>query len=146
MKIIVAFALFASLSVASVACSKSETSTTGTTAASAAPSPKAASAPAFVQKGIPGGKVVVGYIQDNQDESQCSAVVDAPEKKENFTKNADKVAAMFKGKVVSSCPTGNVVGTCSAGFGMLVNYSGPKWTTETAKKDCTSHATATWVD
>jgi hypothetical protein len=102
--------------------------------------------PAFVQKGIPAGKVVVGYIQDATDPNQCSAVTDVPAKKDAFAKDADKLAQMVKGKVVPSCPTDSVVGTCNAGFGMLVNYSGPKWTADTAKKDCTGHAHATWVE
>jgi hypothetical protein len=29
---------------------------------------------------------------------------------------------------------------------MLVNYSGPKWTADTAKKDCASHPMTKWVD
>jgi hypothetical protein len=112
-----------------------------TTAAPAAPA-----APAFVQKGIPAGKVVVGYIQDGKDPDQCAAVTDVPGKKDEFTKDGDKVAQMMKGKVVPACPTTSVVGTCNAGMGMLVNYSGPKWTADTAKKDCLAHPYQKWVD
>jgi hypothetical protein len=112
------------------------------TAAAAAAPPKAA----FVQKGIQPGKVIVGYLQDAADSSQCSAVTDDPAKKEEFTKSADKFAQMVKGKVVTSCPTDSVVGTCNAGFGMLVNYSGPKWTKESAQKDCVAHPHATWIE
>ena len=100
----------------------------------------------IVQKGVQPGKVIVGYIQDATDPNQCAAVTDAPAKKEEFTKNADKFAEMVKGKVVTSCPTDSVVGTCNAGFGMLVNYSGPKWTKETAQKDCVSHAQQSWIE
>jgi hypothetical protein len=116
-----------------------------TTAAALATTAAPAKA-AFVQKGVPAGKVVVGYIQDGTDPSQCAAVVDVPAKKDDFTKNADKIAQMMKGKVVAACPTENIVGTCNAGMGMLANYSGPKWTAETAKKDCLAHPYQKWVE
>lgn len=101
---------------------------------------------AFVQKGIPAGKVVVGYLQDKTDAAQCAVVVDDPAKKDAFKKDADKLAEMMKAKVVPSCPTNAVVGTCNAGLGMLVNYSSPKWTAESAKKDCASKPHQKWVD
>lgn len=130
-----------------LACSKADP---GAPTGSASGAAKGADAPktatAFVQKGIQPGKVVVGYIQDSTDPNQCAAVVDAPEKKAEFAKSGDKIAEMVKGKVVPSCPTGNVIGTCNAGFGMLVNYSGPKWTKDTAQKDCVSHPHQTWID
>lgn len=162
MKSVSTLAFLLGLSVVSIACSKADpgaavTSTgatvaTGAAAASAqAPTAAAVTAtapakPAFVQKGIKPGKVVVGYMQDNTDPTQCAAVTDDPAKKETFTKNADKLAAMMKGKIVPACPTDDVVGTCNAGLGMLVNYSGPKWTAETAKKDCLAHPHQTWVE
>ena len=161
MKSVPVLALFLGLSVASVACSKADpgsTTTNGATVPSGAPAgtaeaPKAAAAtaaaapkPAFVQKGVKPGKVVVGYMQDTKDDTQCAAVTDDPAKQAEFTKNADKLAAMMKGKIVPACPTENVVGTCNAGMGMLVNYSGPKWTAETAKKDCLAHPHQTWVE
>jgi hypothetical protein len=126
-----------------LACSKPDAGpSTGTTAAGAAAAPKQA----FVQKGIQPGKVAVGYLLDAADPSQCSVVTDAPAKKDEFTKNGEKLAQMMKAKVVTSCPTDSVVGTCSAGFGMLVNYSGPKWNKDSAKKDCVGHPHATWVE
>lgn len=112
------------------------------TAAAAATPPKAA----FVQKGIQPGKVVVGYMQDAADSSQCSALTDDPAKKEEFAKNAGELAKMMKGTIVPSCPTDSVVGTCNAGFGILVNYSGPKWTKESAQKHCVAQPHATWLD
>jgi hypothetical protein len=123
--------------------------TAATTAAAAATTtaaaqPAAPAAAAYVQKGIPAGKVVVGYIADPNDPSECIVATDAPEKKDQFAKDGDKLAAMFKGKVVSSCPTTNVVGTCSAGFGVLLNYYGPKWAADAAQKDCASQH-GTWV-
>jgi hypothetical protein len=149
--------LLLGLSVASFACGKKAdpgatvTSTgatvaSGSTAAATPAAPVAAAKPAFVQKGVKPGKIVVGYMLDSKDESQCAVVTDDPAKKEAFTKNADKLAEMMKGKVVASCPTDNVVGTCNVGFGMLGNYSGPKWTAESAKKDCTSKPHQTWVE
>ncbi len=144
-----------SLLMMPLACSKPDAAptTSGSSAkAATVEAPKtAAAAPApakeaFVQKGVPAGKVVVGYLQDSADPSQCSVVTDAPAKKDDFTKNAEKLAQMMKAKVVPSCPMDNVVGTCNAGFGMLVNYSGPKWAKDAAKKDCTGHPHATWID
>lgn len=128
-----------------LACSKAEPGAPeGSTSAKGgtADAPKTA----FVQKGVQPGKVIVGYIQDATDPNQCAAVTDAPAKKDEFSKNAEKFAEMVKGKIVTSCPTDSVVGTCNAGFGMLVNYSGPKWTKETAQKDCVSHPHQTWIE
>jgi hypothetical protein len=159
MKLAPALAVLLGLSIASVACGKKAdpgatvTSNAATVAsgggAAATPAAAAPAAPAkaaFVQKGVKPGKVVVGYMLDSADDSQCAVVTDDPAKKETFAKNADKLAAMMKAKVVASCPTDNVVGTCNVGFGMLGNYSGPKWTPESAKKDCTSKPHQTWVE
>ncbi len=99
-----------------------------------------------MQKGIQPGKVIVGYVQDATDASQCSAVTDDPAKKEEFTKNAPELARMMKGTIVPSFPTDNVVDTCNAGFEMLINYSGPKYTKESAQKACVSQPHATWID
>ena len=90
----------------------------------------------FVQKGVAPDKVIVGYVQDISDPSMCSAVSDAPEGKEVFERAGDHYAKLVHAKVVPSCPTDNVVGTCDNGVGLLTNYSGPKWTAETAKKHC----------
>jgi hypothetical protein len=160
MKTASSLALLLGLSVVSMACSKkadpesSVTSTGATVAPGAAASaaapqaaaPSAAPKAAFVQKGVKPGKVVVGYMEDAADPTQCAVVTDDPAKKETFTKNADKLAAMMKAKVVPACPTDNVVGTCNVGMGMLANYSGPKWTAESAKKDCVSKPHQTWVE
>jgi hypothetical protein len=136
-----------------LACSKPDSAAPagGTSAKAGAEAPKPAAAPApakaaFVQKGIQPGKVVVGYMVDAADASQCSALTDDPAKKDEFAKNGPELAKMMKGTIVPSCPTDNVVGTCNAGFGILVNYSGPKWTKESGQKDCVSHPHATWID
>jgi len=129
---------------AGVAASQGATPTAATIAPpAAAPVPAKA---AFVQKGVQPGKVVVGYLQDATDPNQCAAVTDLPSKKDEFTKNGDQFAQMMKSKVVAACPTDDVVGTCNAGMGLLVNYSGPKWTADTAKKDCLAHPHQKWVD
>ena len=159
MKTVSPLAFVLGLSVVSIACSKADPSATATSNAAtvasgaaatpatpAAAAPAAPAKPAFVQKGIKPGKIAVGYMLDTADPSQCAVVTDDPAKKETFTKNADKLAAMMKGKLVSECPTENVVGTCNVGMGMLDNYSGPKWTAESAKKDCTSKPHQTWVE
>lgn len=138
-----------------LACSKPDSaapagSTTAKAAGADAPKTAAAvAAPpktAFVQKGVPAGKAIVGYLQDSADANLCSAITDDPAKKDEFTKNADKFAQMMKGTIVASCPTDNVVGTCNVGFGVLANYSGPKWTKETAQKACAAEPHATWVE
>jgi hypothetical protein len=149
-------AIAVGLSIA--ACSKPESgappastaATTTTTAATggkpAAPAATTAPAGAFAQKGIKPGNVIVGYIQDPADPSGCVVVTDAPAKKDQFAKDGDKIAGMMKGKVVPACPTDSVVGTCNQGFGMLMNYFGPKWTADTAKKDCLKHTGQKWVE
>lgn len=133
------------LTASASGCSKSKASPTSgagsTTAPASAPAetaatPPAQEKPAFVQKGIPDGKIVIGYIQPVSDESECGVVTDKPENKAKWEKEGAEIAKMFKSKVVDACPTDAVVGTCSAGFGVLVNYSGPKYTAETAKADC----------
>ncbi len=135
-----------------LACSKADSTPPAgaTTAKSAGPeAPKPAAAPAkaaFVQKGVLAGKVVVGYVQDAADPTRCSVVTDDPAKKDDFAQHGADVAKMMKATVVTSCPTDNVVGTCNVGFGMLVNYSGPKWTKETARKEWTGQPHATWVE
>jgi hypothetical protein len=135
-----------------LACSKPDSTppTGATSAKGAAPeAPKAAEAPAkaaFVQKGIKPGQVIVGYLQDAKDPAQCAVVTDDPAKKDEFTKHGADIAKMMKATVATSCPTDSVVGTCNAGFGMLINYSGPKWTKETAQKECVGQPHATWVE
>ena len=99
----------------------------------------------YVQKGIAPGKVAVGFIELLADPAQCAVVTDDPAGKDKFQKNGENLAKMLKGKIVPACPTENVMGTCDAGFGLLGNYYGPKWTAETAKKDCAA-AKQKWVD
>lgn len=129
-------------------CKKSNSASPSATAAAGDAPGSAAGAPAkpFVQKGVPEGKVICGYVQDDADPAKCSAVVDAPEGVEVFKKAGDHYARIVKGRVVPSCPTDNVVGICDNGMGLLTNYSGPKWTAETAKKDCTSKSRHKWVE
>jgi hypothetical protein len=100
----------------------------------------------FVQRGVPDGKVICGYVQDNADASKCSAVVDAPAGKEVFARAGDHYAQIVKGHVVPSCPTDYVVGACDNGMGLVTNYSGPKWNAERAKKDCTKKSANKWLD
>jgi hypothetical protein len=111
-----------------------------TTAAPPATTPAAAATPApaapAAQKGLEAGQVIVGYLKDKSDEAQCAALpVPEAEKSQYDAAKIGEVAKMMKSDVVASCPTDNVVGTCKA-MGMLVNYSGPKYTKETAQKDC----------
>lgn len=105
-----------------------------TTTAAAAATSAAAAAPA-AQKGLEAGQVVVGYLKDKSDEAQCAAlpVPEAEKAKYDAAKLAE-VAKMMKSDVVTSCPT-DTVGTCKM-MGMLVGYSGPKYTKESAQKHC----------
>ncbi|AKU93802.1 hypothetical protein AKJ09_00466 [Labilithrix luteola] len=129
--------LIVSIATAAVACNKADaTSSEGSKPGKAA----------FVQKGIKPGKVAVGYLQDEKDPLQCGVVTDAPEGKDKFTKNGPELAKMMKAKLVTACPTDSVVGTCDVGMGLLVNYSGPTWTTQSAKTDCTSKPRQTWIE
>ena len=158
-----AIALFALLVL--VGCDKKETAPTATTATatpakpavtqsaapvakpteSAAPAPSAsaaedkAEAEENEQEGLEKGEVVVGYIQDLKDEGQCAALAAKESEKAKFDeKKIEEVAKMQKAKVVKSCPTENVQGTCRT-MGMLINYIGPKYTPESAKKHCTQN-------
>lgn len=136
-----------------VGCSKDEGSAApaggGSTAPSSAKAPetkpaeqkpaenKPAEAPKPAgQKGLEAGQVIVGYLKDKADEAQCAALpVPEAEKAKYDAAKVGEVAKMMKSDVVSACPTDNVVGTCKM-MGMLVNYSGPKYTKESAQKHC----------
>ena len=138
-------AIAVALTLTSTGCGKSSKQrspgpgATGQSAVAAPPTP-------FVQKGVPEGKVVVGYVQDIADPSKCSAVVDARAGVEVFQRAGDDYAKLVKGKVVPSCPTDNVVGECDNGMGLVTNYSGPKWTAESAKKNCLRKSAHKWLE
>ena len=141
--------------IGSVGCGKEEALTaapaTGSSAPAAAktdtkPAAEAAkpAAPA-AQKGMEAGQVIVAYLQDTRDEAQCAALpVPEAEKAKYGPDKLGEVAKMFKSTIVPSCPGGNVVGVCKA-MGMLVNYSGPKYTKDTATQDCTKNR-GKWID
>jgi hypothetical protein len=139
----------------------SSTSTSATAAAKsaapAAPAPSAAEAPASAapsaaateekeeQEGLEKGEVVVGYIQDLKDEGQCAALPAKESEKAKYDqKKLEEVAKMMHAKVVPSCPSIGVQGTCRM-MGMLVNYVAPKYTIESAKKHCTQNR-GKWID
>ncbi|MDI3287267.1 hypothetical protein [Polyangium sp. 15x6] len=105
-------------------------------AAEAKPEAKAEAKPA-AQKGLASGEVVIGYLRDPKDEGQCAALVAPEAEKAKFddAKVAD-LAKTLKLDVAKSCPSEGVVGVCNA-MGMLVNYTGPKYTKESAQADCT---------
>ncbi|MDC3960251.1 hypothetical protein [Polyangium jinanense] len=102
----------------------------------AKPEAKAEAKPA-AQKGLEAGNVIIGYLRNPKDEGQCAALVAPEAEKAKFdeAKIAD-LAKMLKLDAVKSCPSEGVVGVCDA-MGMLVNYSGPKYTKESAQADCT---------
>ncbi|MDI1449636.1 hypothetical protein [Polyangium sp. 6x1] len=89
------------------------------------------------QKGLASGEVIIGYLRDPKDEGQCAALVAPEAEKAKFddAKIAD-LAKTLKLDVAKSCPSEGVVGVCNA-MGMLVNYTGPKYTKESAQADCT---------
>jgi hypothetical protein len=94
---------------------------------------------ARAQVGVEKGEVIVGYLQDSKDEAQCAALPAKESEKAKFDqKGLEEMAKMMKARVVAKCPDTAVVGTCKS-MGMLVNYSGPKYTAESAKKDCTTN-------
>ncbi len=103
------------------------------------PNPEPAPAPppkkVHKQKGVEKGQAILGYMQDLSDEGACAAITDKETKKLTDKDKAD-LAKALKGKWVESCPLDNVVLTCKAPFGVIVNYSSPKYTVDTAKKQC----------
>ena len=117
-------------------------------APSAAPSASAASDDDDAvddQEGLEKGEVVVGYIQDLKDEGQCAALpAPSAEKSKYDSKKLEEMATAMHSKVVKSCPDENVVGTCRM-MGMLVNYTGPKYTADSAKKHCKTNK-GKWFD
>ena len=119
--------------------------------AAAAPSPApsaVASAEAeeeYDQEGLESGEVVVGYLQDLKDEGQCAVLPAKEAEKDKFdAKKLEEVAKMMKAKVVPKCPTQLVQGTCKM-MGMLVNYTGPHHTPESAQKHCKQNR-GKWFD
>jgi hypothetical protein len=151
----IALTLAALAMIGSVGCSKDEApsaaAATGSSAAAAAktetkPAAEAAkpAAPA-AQKGLEAGQVIVAYLQDTRDEAQCVALaVPEAEKAKYGPDKLSELVKMLKGTLVPSCPGGNVVGVCKS-MGMLVNYSGPKYTKETAQQDCTKNH-GKWIE
>lgn len=121
--------------------------TSAAAAPSAAPS-AAASAETeeeYDQEGLESGEVVVGYLQDLKDEGQCALLpVKAAEKDKYDAKKLEEVAKMMKAKLVPKCPTQLVQGTCKS-MGMLINYTGPHYTPETAQKHCKQNR-GKWFD
>ena len=151
-KIALTFAALAM--IGSVGCGKEEApsapAAAGSSAAAAAKTdtkPAEAAKPAAPagQKGLEAGKVIVAYLQDTRDEAQCAALpVPEADKAKYGPEKIAEVAKMFKSNIVPSCPGGNVVGVCKA-MGMLVNYSGPKYTKDTATQDCTKNH-GKWIE
>lgn len=114
--------------LASVACSKG----------SAAPP----------QRGIPAGSVIVGYMASTKPSSADECVVVTMPAAERATMNDAKLAELaklFGAQVAKGCPLEKVVGTCNVMKGMLVNYSSPTHTVDTAKAACTKDR-GTWVE
>ncbi|MBK7584764.1 MAG: hypothetical protein IPI67_31820 [Myxococcales bacterium] len=146
-------------------CDKKDAAPTAATATAKPEAPAAASAPAAAapsaapsaapekaeaeapddQEGLEKGEVIVGYLQDLKDEGQC-AVLPAPEaeKGKYDEKKLEEVAKMMKAKVVKSCPTEGVQGTCRS-MGMLINYTAPKYTPDSAQKECKKNR-GKWFD
>jgi hypothetical protein len=92
----------------------SDTQSTTPAAANASnvPTPATASAPAtpFTQRGVPSGKVILGYLQYLSDPNQCAAVTDKSEKAAEFAKHGEEIARATGAKLVESCPTGGLLG------------------------------------
>jgi len=123
--------------VAPAAATNSGGPATPEASASAAVQDTAAAAPA--PKGLQAGEVIVAYLQDLKDEGQCAALpIKESEKAKYDEKKIAELAKMMKAKVVDKCPSENVQGTCKM-MGMLVSYTGPKYTPESAKKHCSEN-------
>ena len=131
-------------STTAAAATQKPTAAATMTAAATAATTAAPAAPAAGQKGLEAGQAVVGYLKDKTDEAQCAAlaVPEAEKGKYDAAKLAE-VAKMMKGEVVASCPA-DVVGTCKM-MGMLVGYSGPKYTKESAQKHCSDNR-GKWIE
>lgn len=127
---------------ASGAASQKPATTAAATAAATATATAAAAPAAGAYKGLKEGNAVVGYVKDPSDEAQCGVITVKPEEKDKVTQDElKKIATMIKGELTSTCPTDNIVGGCRA-FGISIQYYGPKYTKDTAKKDCKG----TWAD
>ena len=145
--------VFAFVALAMVGCGKDEAAPTpaaGSSAKAAAPAgstmpaaeapkpeAKPEAKPAAAQKGLEAGQIIVGYLKDPKDEGQCAALIAPEAEKAKFdAAKVGEVAKMLKLDVAPTCSTEGVVGVCNV-MGMLVNYTGPKYTKETAQADCT---------
>lgn len=107
-----------------------------TSTTNAAPAPAAAKEEPRAQLGVEKGEVIVGYLQDLKDEGQCAALPAKESEKAKFDqKGLENMAKLMKAKLVDKCPDKDVQGTCKS-MGMLVNYTAPKYTVESAKKHC----------
>jgi hypothetical protein len=134
----------AATNTAAAATQKPTAAAAATSAAAAAtPAATAAAAPG-AQKGLEAGQVIVGYIKDTKDPEQCAALPapEAEKAKWDAAKLAE-VAKTLKSEVVASCPA-DTVGTCKM-MGMLVGYSGPKYTKESAQKHCSDNR-GKWIE
>jgi hypothetical protein len=134
------------LAAALVGCGRPTTDATATSPKPTASEDEGPPPKPFVQKGVPADRVICGYLRDRADPSKCAAVVDIPSAKAVFERVPGDVEKIYNGKVVPSCPTDRVVGTCDYGNGLVTNYSAPKWKTETARADCASKPGRTWLD
>lgn len=123
------------------AATQKPAATAAATATAAAPATAAAAPAAGAYRGLKEGHVVVGYIKDPNDAAQCGVLGASPTDKKLTDDELKKVADMLKGEVASTCPTENIVGACRA-MGVSVQYYGPKYTKDTAQKECKG----VWVD
>jgi hypothetical protein len=135
----------AASSTAAPAASAAPAVASAAAAPSAAPSAEAEAEEEYDQEGLEEGEVIVGYLQDLKDEGQCAVLpAKEAEKSKYDAKKLEEVAKMMKAKVVAKCPTQLVQGTCKT-MGMLVNYTGPHHTPESAQKHCKQNR-GKWFD
>ena len=107
---------------------------------------KGSAAPA--QRGIPAGSVAVGYMASTKPSSADECVVVTMPAAEQASMNDAKLAELaklFGAQIAKSCPLEKVVGTCNVMKGMLVNYSSPTHTVDTAKAACTKDR-GSWIE
>lgn len=131
-------------SVAPVASSSATPATSASPASAAAPGDASSNgeSPAFAF-----------VLPQAEGKGMCLTVTLSPEKLAAFNKDrkagiadfAKQLKAPKATKFMDACPTDQVVGTCLNGFGMLVSYYPPQYTTDSAKKNCTGKQGGSWV-
>jgi hypothetical protein len=133
------------LSLAALACKVADSSTVGLATSGLHANMGDGSSEMYEQKGLKPGETVFASIRAANDPDRCIALAASPDQRATIIHNAPNLARLTNGSLVDACPTDKVVGTCNARFGMLVNYSSPRWSAATAKHDCLADPIRRWI-